>query len=203
MIHVRFPAAQAFFSCIVLRLSGVHPATYPLGTRGCSLCGEVARAWSCQLNSYNAVRRSGTILRFLLCLQGTVLNCLNMGTTLLHVVEMFMVLPSLDHLYVTEMYHTIPRFVIHISYRAIWMVCVECLTLWRMVSAGILLRVALVRTFLYIYIFFMSSLPIEEHYVRFEVFTAVTMKNGGFWDVTLCGSCKNPFYLHYYYHLAG
>jgi hypothetical protein len=28
-------------------------------------------------------------------------------------------------------------------------------------------------------------------YVRFEVFTAVTMKNGIFWDVTLCDSCKN------------
>jgi hypothetical protein len=27
--------------------------------------------------------------------------------------------------------------------------------------------------------------------VRFEVFTAVTMKNGFFWDVTPCGSCKN------------
>jgi hypothetical protein len=27
--------------------------------------------------------------------------------------------------------------------------------------------------------------------VRFEVFTAVTMKNGDFWDVTPCGSCKN------------
>jgi hypothetical protein len=26
--------------------------------------------------------------------------------------------------------------------------------------------------------------------VRFEVFTAVTMKNGVFWDVTSCGSCK-------------
>jgi hypothetical protein len=25
--------------------------------------------------------------------------------------------------------------------------------------------------------------------VRFEVFTAVTMKNGVFWDVTPCGSC--------------
>jgi hypothetical protein len=36
--------------------------------------------------------------------------------------------------------------------------------------------------------------------VRFEVFTAVTMKNAVFWDVTPCGSCKNrPFggtYLH-------
>jgi hypothetical protein len=27
--------------------------------------------------------------------------------------------------------------------------------------------------------------------VRFEVFTAVTMKNDVFWDVTPCGSCKN------------
>jgi hypothetical protein len=27
--------------------------------------------------------------------------------------------------------------------------------------------------------------------VRVEVLTAVTMKNGVFWDVTPCGSCKN------------
>jgi hypothetical protein len=27
--------------------------------------------------------------------------------------------------------------------------------------------------------------------VRFEVFTAVTMKTGVFWDVTPCDSCKN------------
>jgi hypothetical protein len=27
-------------------------------------------------------------------------------------------------------------------------------------------------------------------YVRFEVFTAVTMKNGVSWDVMPCGSCK-------------
>jgi hypothetical protein len=27
--------------------------------------------------------------------------------------------------------------------------------------------------------------------VRFEVFTAVIMKNGVFWDVTPCGSCKS------------
>jgi hypothetical protein len=27
--------------------------------------------------------------------------------------------------------------------------------------------------------------------LRFEVFTAVTMKNGVLWDVTPCGSCKN------------
>jgi hypothetical protein len=29
--------------------------------------------------------------------------------------------------------------------------------------------------------------------VRFEVFTAVTMKSGVFWDVMPCGSCKNRF----------
>jgi hypothetical protein len=28
-------------------------------------------------------------------------------------------------------------------------------------------------------------------HLRFEVFTAVTMKNGVFWDVTPCESCKN------------
>jgi hypothetical protein len=27
--------------------------------------------------------------------------------------------------------------------------------------------------------------------LRFEVFTAVTMKNGVFWDVATSGSCKN------------
>jgi hypothetical protein len=27
--------------------------------------------------------------------------------------------------------------------------------------------------------------------VRFEIFTVVTMRNGVFWDVTPCGSCKN------------
>jgi hypothetical protein len=34
-------------------------------------------------------------------------------------------------------------------------------------------------------------LAILNFLVRFEVFTAVTMKNGVFWDVTPCGSCKN------------
>jgi hypothetical protein len=29
-----------------------------------------------------------------------------------------------------------------------------------------------------------------DYYVRFEVFTAVTMKNGVFWDATQYGSCK-------------
>jgi uncharacterized protein with PIN domain len=36
--------------------------------------------------------------------------------------------------------------------------------------------------------------PIRKEHknnVRFEVFTAVTKKNGVFWDVTPCGSCKN------------
>jgi hypothetical protein len=38
-----------------------------------------------------------------------------------------------------------------------------------------------------------SSLDTEykTEYVRFEDFTAVTMKNGVFWDVMLCGSCNN------------
>jgi hypothetical protein len=31
----------------------------------------------------------------------------------------------------------------------------------------------------------------QSRHLRFEVFMAVTMKNGVFWDVTLCGSCKN------------
>jgi hypothetical protein len=31
----------------------------------------------------------------------------------------------------------------------------------------------------------------QVRYVRFEVFTVVTMKSGIFWDVTPCGSCKN------------
>jgi hypothetical protein len=31
----------------------------------------------------------------------------------------------------------------------------------------------------------------ENWVVRLEVFTAVTMKNGVFWDVTPWGSCKN------------
>jgi hypothetical protein len=31
----------------------------------------------------------------------------------------------------------------------------------------------------------------EMRLVRFEVFTAVTMKNGVFWDVMPCGSRKN------------
>jgi hypothetical protein len=35
-----------------------------------------------------------------------------------------------------------------------------------------------------------ASAAVEE-YQRLVVFTAVTMKNGVFWDVTPCGSCKN------------
>jgi hypothetical protein len=34
--------------------------------------------------------------------------------------------------------------------------------------------------------------------VRFEVFTAVTMKNGVFWDVTPRGSCKNRHFFAAY-----
>jgi hypothetical protein len=38
---------------------------------------------------------------------------------------------------------------------------------------------------------FWLSLNTSGQNVRSEVFTAVTMKNGVFWDVTPCGSCKN------------
>jgi hypothetical protein len=40
------------------------------------------------------------------------------------------------------------------------------------------------------YILFINRNSIKNN-VRFEVFTAVTMKNGVFWDVTPCGCCKN------------
>jgi hypothetical protein len=33
--------------------------------------------------------------------------------------------------------------------------------------------------------------PAGYRYVKFEVFTAVAVKNSVFWDVTLRGSCKN------------
>jgi hypothetical protein len=51
-----------------------------------------------------------------------------------------------------------------------------------MVSSGMLCRVALVRTDV-------SKEP--SSYVRFEVFTAVTMENAVFWDVTPCGILRN------------
>jgi hypothetical protein len=41
-------------------------------------------------------------------------------------------------------------------------------------------------------------------YVRFEIFTAVTMKNAVFWDVALCRSCVNRrFGGMYRLHLQG
>jgi hypothetical protein len=39
-----------------------------------------------------------------------------------------------------------------------------------------------------------STTVIRIRNVRFEVFTAVTMKNGVFWDVTPCCSSKNRRY---------
>jgi hypothetical protein len=36
-----------------------------------------------------------------------------------------------------------------------------------------------------------SKIASFSEFVRFEVFTAVTMKNAVFLDVTPCGSCKN------------
>jgi hypothetical protein len=42
-----------------------------------------------------------------------------------------------------------------------------------------------------IYIKLYYLIPYIHHQARFEVFTAVTMKNYVFWDVTPCDSCKN------------
>jgi hypothetical protein len=39
--------------------------------------------------------------------------------------------------------------------------------------------------------FSINFMTIQSNFVRFELFTAVTMKNGIFWDVKPCGSCKN------------
>jgi hypothetical protein len=37
----------------------------------------------------------------------------------------------------------------------------------------------------------LNSVEKRKVLVRFEVFTTMTMKNGVFWEVTPCGSCKN------------
>jgi hypothetical protein len=39
--------------------------------------------------------------------------------------------------------------------------------------------------------FYEKELISDTRNLRFEVFMAVTMKNGVFWVVTPCGSCKN------------
>jgi hypothetical protein len=39
---------------------------------------------------------------------------------------------------------------------------------------------------------YQNGTSMEQEKIRFEVFAAVTMKNGVFWVVTPCGSCKNP-----------
>jgi hypothetical protein len=43
----------------------------------------------------------------------------------------------------------------------------------------------------------MYIVPIVNNisFVRFQVLTAVNIKNDIFWDVTLCGSCKNLVFL--------
>jgi hypothetical protein len=49
-----------------------------------------------------------------------------------------------------------------------------------------------------------SALSQTLNYVRFEVFTAVTMKNAVFWDVALCRSCVNRHFGGMYrLHLPG
>jgi hypothetical protein len=47
--------------------------------------------------------------------------------------------------------------------------------------------------------------PAGKCYVRFNTFTAVTLKNAVFWDVTLCDSCRKRrfggiYRLHYQVH---
>jgi hypothetical protein len=42
-----------------------------------------------------------------------------------------------------------------------------------------------------IWLYWFRCLEFSFFFVRFEVFTAVTMKNCVFWDVTPCGSCTN------------
>jgi hypothetical protein len=43
----------------------------------------------------------------------------------------------------------------------------------------------------YAFILQRDALALSLNYIIFEVFTAVTMKNGVFWNVMRCGSCKN------------
>jgi hypothetical protein len=43
----------------------------------------------------------------------------------------------------------------------------------------------------FMHIIYMALCEQLQNDVRSEVFTAVTMMNGVFWDVTPCGSCKN------------
>jgi hypothetical protein len=48
-----------------------------------------------------------------------------------------------------------------------------------------------IRPYVWVLNLALGQLQYFVDYVRFEVFTAVTMKNGVFGDVTPCGSCKN------------
>jgi hypothetical protein len=71
-----------------------------------------------------------------------------------------------------------------------------------MAYSGMLRRVALVRTDVSVELSYSiikvtrigelgTTIAITTNYARFEVFTAVTMKNAIIWDVTLCSSCMN------------
>jgi hypothetical protein len=43
-------------------------------------------------------------------------------------------------------------------------------------------------------VIYTSTHGVVLNYERFEVFTAVTIKNAGFRDVSPCGSCKNRLF---------
>jgi hypothetical protein len=52
--------------------------------------------------------------------------------------------------------------------------------------------------------FLFWSVTSTQTSLRFEVFTVVTMKNVVFWDMILCGSCKNRHFRGtYHLHLLG
>jgi hypothetical protein len=72
---------------------------------------------------------------------------------------------------------------------------ISLLTIYHVVSHSVLSAESVGYTALVCYTlnlrFIFHSLRKEFSSVRSEVITAVTTKNGVFWDVTPCGSCKN------------
>jgi hypothetical protein len=46
----------------------------------------------------------------------------------------------------------------------------------------------------YLTVFLVDGFCLASNDETYKVFTAVTMKNAVFWDVTQCGSCKNRYF---------
>jgi hypothetical protein len=74
------------------------------------------------------------------------------------------------------------KSVVHILTSGLWLERVDY-TWWQYVVESLL------RVILEPMCFIERAIDIQH--VKFEVFMAVTMKNGVFWNVTPCGSCKN------------